>query len=49
MDTDPWQQPIPDKGAHDPDKEVADYAESCPPNDFTCQPAGDDADEQYDQ
>src|SRR5437016_7600628 len=49
MDTEPRQKPIPDKGAHDTDKEVAKYSESRPPNDFTSQPARDDADEQNDQ
>jgi hypothetical protein len=49
MDADLRQQPVPDKGAHDPDQEVADDPEPRPPNDFTSQPASNDADEQYDQ
>ncbi|MFL6760835.1 hypothetical protein [Sphingomonas sp.] len=49
MDTEPRQQPIPDKGTHDPDQQVADNSEPRTPNDFAGQPARNDADEQYDQ
>jgi hypothetical protein len=49
MDTDPGQQPTSDKGAHYPDKEVANDSKTCPLHDFPSQPAGNDAHKQDDQ
>src|SRR5947209_4159379 len=49
MDTEPGQQPIADKGADDPDKEVAEDSEAGSTDDLTSQPSRNDADEQYDQ
>src|SRR5437764_4322303 len=49
MDSEPWQQPIADKGTDDPDQEVAEDSEPGPPNDLAGQPARNDADEQDDQ
>jgi hypothetical protein len=49
MDTKLRQQPTPDEGTHYPDKEVANDAETRPSYDFSSQPAGNDAYEQYDQ
>jgi hypothetical protein len=49
MDTNPWQQPTSDKGAHYPNEEVANDSEACPSHDLPSHPAGDDAYEQNNQ
>jgi hypothetical protein len=49
VDAEPRQQPIADKRADDPDEKIANNSEPRPTNDFTGQPSGDDANEQYDQ
>jgi len=43
MNPEPGKQPIADKCADNPDKEVADNSKSSPTNDLAGQPPGDDA------
>ena len=43
------QQPASDKGAQDSDDEVADESEAGPLHDLAGEPAGNEADKQYDQ
>jgi len=43
MDAEPRQEPTPNEGTHDPDKQVAKESETTPSHDLTCQPPSNDA------
>lgn len=49
MNAEPRQKPIADKGAHDPDKKVANNPKASPTNDLADQPSRDDANQNDDQ
>ena len=49
MHANAWEQPTANEGTDYANEEVANNSEARPPNDFTSQPARNDADEQYDQ
>jgi hypothetical protein len=49
MDAELGQQPASDKGTQDSDDKVADESEAGPLHDLAGEPAGNEADKQYDQ
>jgi hypothetical protein len=49
MDPELWQQPASNKGTQDSDDKVADESEAGPLHDLAGEPAGNEANKQYDQ
>jgi hypothetical protein len=49
VNAEPGQRPAADERPEDSDDEVADNTETGPLHDLTCQPAGDETDEQDDE
>src|SRR5437868_13641724 len=49
METELRQDPVANECTDNPDEQIADDSEPGPSDDFASQPAGNDADEQYDQ